>query len=1386
MRQFGARKFMVLALLALTSGCKVQNFFSAKDPDGKAAEEKHKYNTVNRAVLQASVTRWVYGLQPVNALVPITVLVRNTAIGDATNVAASFTGSSAFGFCTTPGVAPKSPGTGGTCQDTIAGKADCTLVLCFSPDAIANFSGRLNLGYTSYTETSAVNVDFSGAGANIVSLRIKDAAATPGATFSNLGTVPVNAVPFQKIFDVEYFGAFPATGVNIAVKSGTFSILSTTCGSSVSTSCQLVVRQNATQVGSFNGRFEMTYSNGSYTAKSIYDATVSFAALPIPSTLDVGAINFGQVAYNGEQDVAVTVTRSGTLPAMITSATFNHADFTLAGAFPGAGGTCALNVPFSTPSCTIAVRYHPAAGITTSGTVVLSFNNGAGVTSSSTGGALSGTGWQTSQVSVGSANFGKVLAGGSANLPVTITRTGIPAIKFNTVTFSDPTRFSFVGGPYPGIGGTCPDLGVSFSGASCTVMVRFTPPLVQSYSGTLQFSYLNGVSNVVSNAGSLTGQGGDLAAVTIDPLPSSDYGTVSKNFPVDRTFTLRNTASSSVNTTLAFSGLSAPFSILTNNCGAALAGGAFCTIVVRFLPTAEGGFLQVLAASYSDGQAAQQATRTFTGVGTFEPTLVVNDAPFADTVIGNTRDLAVTIKYYGGGASHPAYGVNVPSMPAPYTFTNGSYPGGSGGGDCPADIIGDCTLQVRFTPSASGATNRSATLKYTKSLVGPPPETEATISFTGNGQNAAVLSIVQGPSYSFGDTAYNSVTNASFTLRNAAGGAQATSIGATGAAAPLTYLPGTCAATLAAGASCTFTLRFSPTALLPSIAPLTNLVFTYANGINLATATVTLAVTGTSHPEGALSVGSINFGDVAVGAQSATVSLTVTNTGTSNVSAVTFSTVAAPFTLISSLCPSTLSIGASCTASFRFDPTAAGLVSQTLTVSFDDNGTPRSASGTLAAGGTLPIQLSANGEHTCELNRYRDLRCFGNNEVGQLGTGDKVGRGNSAGQVAALPPISLGTGRKAKKVVTGYWHTCAILDDDSTKCFGGNTGGQLGAKSSAVSLGGAPGEMGDALVAVDFGTSLKAVDLVAGYAHNCALLNNGQVKCWGLNAQGQLGYGDTLTRGLSGATMGNNLPVVDLAATAVKLSVGGSDTCAILANGAAKCFGDNFFGQLATGDWEHRGDGPNEMGTNLAEIALDEASPVQSIASGGAFRIFVLGSGTLAAIGRNDSSGNFGKALCQNGNGIPGLCGGQYGFDLPAYGRASGQRVADPFSRVDLGSAPLAQVVAGNTHVCARTQSNQVKCWGDNAKGQLGIGSTQNKGGYPSDMGNSMALVSLGAGFTVREIVSGSFHVCAIGTNEKFKCWGDNRSGQLGLGDTANRGDNANEMGDNLAIVPTP
>merc|ERR1712232_686514 len=89
--------------------------------------------------------------------------------------------------------------------------------------------------------------------------------------------------------------------------------------------------------------------------------------------------------------------------------------------------------------------------------------------------------------------------------------------------------------------------------------------------------------------------------------------------------------------------------------------------------------------------------------------------------------------------------------------------------------------------------------------------------------------------------------------------------------------------------------------------------------------------------------------------------------------------------------------------------------------------------------------------------------------------------------------------------------------------------GKLGSEGTEH-LGDDVGEMGDALPYVKLGAGRTVKQLVSGFNHNCVILDSDEVKCWGWNIKGQLGYGDKLDRGTAPGQMGDNLPSVDLGA----------------------------------------------------------------------------------------------------------------------------------------------------------------------------------------------------------------------------------------------------------------
>ena len=276
--------------------------------------------------------------------------------------------------------------------------------------------------------------------------------------------------------------------------------------------------------------------------------------------------------------------------------------------------------------------------------------------------------------------------------------------------------------------------------------------------------------------------------------------------------------------------------------------------------------------------------------------------------------------------------------------------------------------------------------------------------------------------------------------------------------------------------------------------------------------------------------------------------------------------------------------------------------------------------------GKTAIAISAGVLHTCALLSGGSVKCWGKNEFGQLGIGDTSDRGDDPNEMGDnLPEVNLGTAKTAVAVRASENHTCALLTGGSVKCWGSPYGGGLG---DLLKRGDDPNEMGDNLPAVNLGTGKTAVAIETGAGHTCALLNDGSIKCWGGNSFGELGLGDTNDRGTAPNQMGDNLPAVNLGTgkTATAISVGSLSSCALLSGGSVKCWGWNSVGELGLGDTNPRGDGPGEMGDNLPAVDLGAGKTVVAVSVGDGHACAVLNGGGIKCWGFG-SAGALGLGL---------------------------------------------------------------------------------------------------------------------------------------------------------------
>jgi alpha-tubulin suppressor-like RCC1 family protein len=173
-------------------------------------------------------------------------------------------------------------------------------------------------------------------------------------------------------------------------------------------------------------------------------------------------------------------------------------------------------------------------------------------------------------------------------------------------------------------------------------------------------------------------------------------------------------------------------------------------------------------------------------------------------------------------------------------------------------------------------------------------------------------------------------------------------------------------------------------------------------------------------------------------------------------------------------------------------------------------------------------------------------------------------------------------------------------------------------------------------------------------------------------------------------------------------------------------------------------------------VPLPVSDPVQQLVAGNNHTCVLFRSGLVACWGRNNV--------------------GQLGYNRTD-NLADGEPVT-AFGYVSLGDQAI-QIAAGGDHTCAILTSGALRCWGLNTSGQLGRGNTTNLGDNETVF--SAGNVDLGAGVTVKDLALGGFHTCALLATGAVRCWGRNSEGQLGYGNSAALGDN--ELINNLPNV---
>lgn len=324
---------------------------------------------------------------------------------------------------------------------------------------------------------------------------------------------------------------------------------------------------------------------------------------------------------------------------------------------------------------------------------------------------------------------------------------------------------------------------------------------------------------------------------------------------------------------------------------------------------------------------------------------------------------------------------------------------------------------------------------------------------------------------------------------------------------------------------------------------------------------------------------------------------------------------------------------------------------------------------------TRITQVGIGEGFLCALSSGGGVKCWGRDLNGSLG---RAGTGSDVTHPLTIPILDFGTTRRVVQIAVGNAHACALFEGGKARCWGRNAEGQLGIGSRLDY-----GDDGSESLAALADLPLNDIQsLSAGPYTTCAVTGaegGESVYCWGSNSQGELGIGSTSSR---------TEPDLDrptaLFAKATSVHVGDHMVCARLDSGAVRCWGGHDHGALGVGPIDFNiGDGLGD-GSGLGEFPNSAAYNVQGLpdditALGGSHLTYcAVSQGSLYCWGKNDL--------------------GQAGYPVDHHGMEIWQTPR----AVDLGNVVLTQASVAASHGCVVDEAGIVRCWGHSSEGALG------------------------------------------------------------------------------------
>ena len=338
-------------------------------------------------------------------------------------------------------------------------------------------------------------------------------------------------------------------------------------------------------------------------------------------------------------------------------------------------------------------------------------------------------------------------------------------------------------------------------------------------------------------------------------------------------------------------------------------------------------------------------------------------------------------------------------------------------------------------------------------------------------------------------------------------------------------------------------------------------------------------------------------------------------------------------------------------------------------------------------------------------------------------------------------------------VSAGSEHTCAIDEDHELWCWGLNADRQLGAESnfSIAPYGYEP-------IPVETDARWQAV--AAGARHTCGIDEEAELHCWGDNERGQLGVGD------DSESESTPAEVVDVTPSAWRhISTGDDHSCASTEDGQLYCWGAGTYGRLGV-DGESDRFLPTSVGSGgpweFIAAGSDHSCAVAGEGRWQCWGLRPLGSSTPTAVALDEeltaiAAGESHSCALADGPEDSAWCWGHrqnFGID----GGSSDTEHHQSPQQITLAHAGGFSIAAGESHTCFVSVVGDAHCWGRGEEGQLGHGPMQDES-IPVEVDDRLGDIQ---GWSM--LVAGEHYSCGLDVDDELWCWGENDLGQLGLG----------------------